>query len=100
MKQQTVLIDKDDFLEWRFRDEEDIKYFGRQVVNGLFNDNSYSNDLDDVFAQTTYIPMECINNWEDLNLNQEDLEEEEIYTNDYRFEFEFEFDDKEQTNKE
>ena len=100
MKQQTVLIDKDDFLEWRFRYEDDIKDFGRQIVDRLSNDNTYSTDLDDVFAQTTYIPMECINNWEDLNLNEKDLEEEEIYTNDDRFEFEFEFDDKQQTNKE
>ena len=100
MKQQTVLIDVDNFLDWRFSEDDDKDFFWDDLIYDLKKGGKSSIDIEDVLSQTEYVPMECINNWEDLNLNEEDLEEEEIYTNDDRFKFEFEFDDKEQTNKE
>ena len=59
-------------------------------MKDLFNDRSNS--------KSSIQDMNNILN--NLNLTEKDLEEEEIYTDDDRFEFEFEFDDKEQLNKE
>ena len=100
MNKQTVLIDVDNFLDWRFREDDDKDFFWDDLIYDLKKGGKYSIDLEDVLSMTEYVPMYCINNWEDLNLDEKDEKEEELYLFDERFDFEFDGDDKEQTNKE
>jgi len=87
MSIQKVLVDKDNFLEWRFNDE--MSSFGKDVYEELKNSGEYATSTDDVLQENTnYVPMHCINNWEDLTLSKQDKEDEELYIEDERFEFE------------
>lgn len=89
MSIQKVLVDKDNFLEWRFNDE--MSSFGKDVYEELKNSGEYATSTDDVLQENTnYVPMHCINNWEDLTLSKQDKEDEELYIEDERFEFELE----------
>ena len=89
MSIQKVLVDKDNFLEWRFNDE--MSSFGKDVYEELKNSGEYATSTDDVLQENTnYVPMHCINNWEDLTLSEQDKEDEELYIEDERFEFELE----------
>ena len=100
MKKQTVLVDELNFLDWRFREDDDRDYFVNGLIDSLKKRGEYSINLEEVLSMTEYVPMYCINNWEDLNLDEKDEKEEELYLFDERFDFEFDGDDKEQTNKE
>ena len=94
MSVQKVLVDKDNFLEWRFNDE--MSSFGEDVYEELKNSGEYATSTDDVLQENTnYVPMHCINNWEDLTLSKADKEDEELYIGDERFEFELEEDEDE-----
>jgi len=95
MNKQTVLIDKDNFLDWRFREDDDKDFFLGDLIYDLKREGKYSIDLEDVLSMTEYIPMYCINNWEDLNLDEKDEDEEELYFQDERFDFEFDGDENE-----
>ena len=93
MSIQKVLVDKDNFLEWRFRGDDDLSFLGEQVYEELKNSGEYATSTDDVLQENTnYVPMHCINNWEDLTLSKVDKEDEELYIGDERFEFELEED--------
>tara|TARA_R100001015_G_C4519987_1_gene89261 strand:+ start:71 stop:358 length:288 start_codon:yes stop_codon:yes gene_type:complete len=95
MNKQTVLIDVDDFLDWRFREDDDKDFFLDDLIYDLKKGGKYSIDLEDILSMTEYVPMCCINNWEDLNLDEKDEDEEELYFQDERFDFEFDGDENE-----
>ena len=95
MNKQTVLIDVDNFLDWRFREDDDKDFFWDDLIYDLKKGGKYSIDLEDILSMTEYVPMYCINNWEDLNLDEKDEDEEELYFQDERFDFEFDGDENE-----
>lgn len=95
MNKQTVLIDVDNFLDWRFREDDDKDFFWDDLIYDLKKGGKYSIDLQDILSMTEYVPMYCINNWEDLNLDEKDEDEEELYFQDERFDFEFDGDENE-----
>ena len=95
MKKQTVLVDELNFLDWRFREDDDRDYFVNSLIDSLKKRGEYSINLEEVLSMTEYVPMYCINNWENLNLDEKDEDEEELYFQDERFDFEFDGDENE-----
>tara|TARA_R100000697_G_C5350156_1_gene171578 strand:- start:269 stop:556 length:288 start_codon:yes stop_codon:yes gene_type:complete len=95
MNKQTVLVDKLNFLDWRFREDDDKDFFLGDLIYDLKREGKYSIDLEEVLSMTEYVPMYCINNWEHLNLDEKDEDEEELYFQDERFDFKFDGDENE-----
>ena len=92
MNKQTVLVDELNFLDWRFREDDDRDYFVDDLIEALKKHGEYSINLEEVLSMTEYVPMYCINNWEDLKLSKKDEDEEELYLFDERFNFKFDGD--------
>jgi hypothetical protein len=65
-------INRANFIEWLFNYSEDLDQLAYRVVSGLKQDGEFSINADDEFDNVSYIRIDMIENYEDI---QAELEE-------------------------
>ena len=77
MEKEIVQINKQEFLGWRFSEEEDLIYLGELAVDTLLGLDNLN--MDTIWEETGHIPAHLIKN--DLGLDED---EDEITPQDYK----------------
>ena len=68
MKKQKLLLDRAAFLQWKYADyKEDWQSAVDLIINSLSHQNESTISLDELVEEADMIPVQCINNVEELS---------------------------------
>jgi hypothetical protein len=68
MKKQKLLLDRAAFLQWKYADyKEDWQSAVQLIQDKLSNQNEATISLDELVEKADMIPVQCINNLEEIS---------------------------------
>ena len=84
---QTLKINKEEFLDWRFSYKDDLISLANLVIEKLNNNETVSIDV--IWKTTGYIPINLIRNTDEIDLDNADYDNdaEELYPEDFNIEW-------------
>lgn len=87
--QQTIKINKEEFLDWRFSDKSDLLYFAKFVINNLKSNYENTISINTIWKTTHYIPIDLVQNKNEINLEKADYDNDtkELYPEDFNVEW-------------